>query len=288
MSFPYQLINGRNVPAGQALIPITDLGLLRAYAVFDYFRVLQGVPVFVDDHIDRLLQSAAMMEIVAPWSHAQLKGYVSDLIAANKAGDAGCRLVITGGYAEDGYSPSAPNIYGLLHTLPEYAPAQFRDGARLISAEYMRDVPEVKSCNYIRSIRLRDAVRAADAVEILYHWQGRITECSRSNVFFVTADDVLVTPDADVLRGVTRRHVLALAKAAGIHIEERTVHFDETGQMAQAFISSSTKGVMPIIQIDDNQIGDGRPGQITRFLQQAFTTHVTEIVAGAGVQPVGG
>ncbi len=144
----YQLINGNIVHESEARIPLTDLGLLRSYSVFDFFRVLNGVPVFLEHHIQRLIKSASDIGIDMPWSVDEISSMVADLIKANNALNAGFRIVVTGGYAEDGYSPTTPNIYMLLHTLPDYDPEIYKKGARIISDKYERDMASAKTTMY--------------------------------------------------------------------------------------------------------------------------------------------
>lgn len=278
MEFTHQLINGRILPKAEALIPLTDLGMLRAYAIFDYFRVLEGTPVFLEDHLDRLTGSAEKMDLPLNWNRDQIRQMILDLISANDASDAGFRVVVTGGFSEDGFAPATPNLYMLLHALPTYDQKDWTEGRTLISAAYVRDVPTVKTCIYVKSLLVNKAMKAANAAEVLYHWKGSITECSRSNIFFVTPEDVLVTPAEGMLRGITRKNVLTIAERQGIPIELREVHLEEVPWMKEAFLTSSTRGVLPITAIDDMQVGDGKPGAMTETLHQAFQALVNENV----------
>jgi len=278
MPFTHQIINGKILPKAQALIPLTDLGMLRAYAIFDYFRILEGVPVFVEDHLDRMFRSAAQMELQLRWDRDRIRQMILDLIEVNAAQSAGCRVVVTGGFSEDGYSPAETNLYMMLHLLPEYDPRDYSDGCKLITSGYVRDLPSVKTCIYVQSLLVRKSMKQAEAVEVLYHWKGSITECSRSNVFFVTKANVLVTPTDGMLHGITRKHVLEIAGRLGLTVELREVHLDELSGMKEAFITSSTRGVLPIIQIGETVIGEGKPGNTTHRLHDAFEIEVVKCV----------
>ena len=266
MEFSHQLINGRVLPKEEALIPLTDLGMLRAYAIFDFFRILDGAPVFIEDHLNRLIASADKMALDLPWSRADIHNMIIALIRENHADRAGCRIVVTGGFSEDGYTPSTPNIYMMLHNLPAYDPTDWLKGCKLISSPYVRDVPSVKTINYVKSILVNKSVKSAGAVEVLYHWKGIITECSRSNIFFVSPERSLITPAEGILSGITRKQVLDISDKLGIHIELRDIHMEELPWVSEAFITSSTRGVLPIIQIDDVIIGNGNPGELTMSL----------------------
>jgi branched-subunit amino acid aminotransferase/4-amino-4-deoxychorismate lyase len=278
MSFTHQIINGKILPKEQALIPLTDLGLLRAYAVFDYFRILDRVPVFIEDHLDRMFRSARTMELAMRWDREETRQMILDLIDTNEAIQAGCRVVITGGFSEDGFTPTEPNLYMMLHTLPTYDPQDWVKGCTLITSEYVRDIPSVKTCIYVQSLLERKRMQEAGAVEVLFHHKGSITECSRSNIFFVTPENVLVTPADSMLHGITRKQVLAISEEAGIPIELRDIHLEELPWVREAFITSSTRGVLPIIHIGHTQIGNGSPGTISLQLHQAFQTFVQRTI----------
>ncbi len=278
MPFTHQSINGQLLPKEQALIPLTDLGMLRAYAIFDFFRVLNGVPVFLEDHLDRLTRSANTMDLPLPFDRVAIRRMINELIEANHAKRAGFRLVITGGFSEDGFTPGKPNIYMMLHELPEYDPLDVVTGCKLITSAYVRDVPTVKTCIYVQSLLVNKDRQKAGAVEVLYHWKGSITECSRSNIFFVTPDGVLVTPKEGMLHGITRKQVLAIANDSGILIELREVHLEELPWFREAFLTSSTRGVLPIVQIADQIIGDGKPGEMTKMFYDVFEERVKEVI----------
>ena len=278
MPFTHQSINGQILPKERALIPLTDIGMLRAYAIFDYFRVLDGVPVFIEDHLERLLRSARTMNMAIPWDRDTIRGMIYELIAVNHAKKAGFRVVVTGGFSEDGFTPGKPNIYMMLHELPVYDPQDYVKGCKLITSAYMRDIPVVKTCIYVQSLLVNRNMKEAGAVEVLYHWTGSITECSRSNMFFVTPEETLVTPKDGMLHGITRKQVLSIAADKGIPIELREVHLEELPGFKEVFLTSSTRGVLPIVQIDTQIIGDGKPGAMTKMLRDAFEERVKEVI----------
>ena len=278
MAFDYQLINGDIFSKDKALIPLNDLGMLRSYSIFDFFRVIEGKPVFVEDHWDRLMHSADVMDLKLPWETGEIDAMCRALVAKNAAMDAGMRVLVTGGYAEDGYTPSTPNIYMMLHTLPTYPETYYTQGAKLISTAYMRDMPSVKTTIYIQSIHFKKKMQEEGAVEVLYQWQGNVAECSRSNVFFVDAAGTIITPKHGMLKGITRKQVIALAEQF-YNVSQSPVQYAEIGTMKEAFITSTTKGVMPIQQIDDQIVGDGTVGPVTLELMGKFEAHVAQYLS---------
>lgn len=278
----YQVINGKIVSAEEALIPTNDLGMLRAYGAFDYFRVLENVPVFVEDHVDRLYHSLDVLDLEIKYSKEEICDLCQKLVDKNNVGEAGLRILVTGGYSEDGFTPTEPNLYIMMHSLPNVPEEHFEQGAKLLTSPYQRDVPSVKTIIYIQSVHFRKKMRAQNAVEVLYHWKGNITECSRSNIFFIDQEGTLVTPRHGMLRGITRKKVLELAEPL-MPIAQRAVHMEELAQMRECFITSSTKGVMPIVSIDDTIIADGKPGVLTQGIRDQFLARVKAYIQAAAV-----
>ena len=276
--FEFKIINGEILPAEKATIPLNDLGLLRSFAVFDFFRVLQNVPIFLDDHAERIVRSARSMGIDLLWNKEQIKSMCRSLIDANKPGDAGLRILVTGGFSTDGYSPSDPNIYMMLHQLPQYPESYYSDGAKLITSEYRRDSPDIKTTIYVQSIKEAKRIKDAGAQEILYHWDGIVSECSRSNIFLVDSNNKVITPDRGILWGVTRKHVIELARKE-YEFEQRAVTLEELFTAKETFITSSTKGLMPVTRIDEYTIGDGKVGPVSRDLGARFNALVASIIA---------
>lgn len=261
----YSNINGKVVNAADASLKVNDLAILRGYGVFDYFLVREGVPMYLDQYVRRFFQSAGLLYLEMPFSALALKDLIHELIAANDVPDAGMRLLLTGGYADDGYSPVAPNLLILMHPMPAANEDYYKNGVKTLLHGYQRELPEAKSINYLTGIRLLGEMKRQGATEILYHDFGTIREAVRSNFFLVTKDNKIVTPGEQILRGITRHNVITLAKQH-FEVEERNVNVEELYFAKEAFITSTIKGAMPVVQVGDQIIGDGKPGEVTRTL----------------------
>lgn len=277
----YQLINGKILRAEEALIPLNDLGLLRGYSVFDYFRVLKGVPVFIEDHISRLMISCQKLDLELQWQQRDLERMCQEVIDANggSAVNAGMRVIVTGGFAPDGYTPTQTNLFITLHPLPNYAPTDYTDGRPVITSNFTRSMADVKTTVYGHVLSLRKRMKAANAIEVLYHTNGSITECSRANIFFVARDNTIITPSSDLLMGITRKYVIELAEKAGYRVEEADVRLEDIMGMKEAFLTSTTKGVMPIVQVDDTLVGSGEVGEVAITLRNAFLKLIDHYIA---------
>ncbi|HRR07431.1 MAG TPA: aminotransferase class IV [Rhodothermales bacterium] len=270
---PFIGLNGNVVATADAKLHVTDLALLRGYGIFDFMRVINGIPLFQDRYLARFQHSAALLGLEIPLSITALKAHIHTLIAANGHPSAGLRLVLTGGFSPDGYLPTTPNLIVLDAPYPAPKPEQYTEGVSLITHSYVREIPEAKTLNYIVPIRALPQIRKAGAFDVLYvDPAGWITESSRSNFFLVTKTGVVVTPHDHVLPGITRGVILQLAQDR-YPVEMRPVHIEELQTAQEAFLTSTTKGAVGVVQLDALRIGDGQVGSITQALHHAFLAY---------------
>jgi D-alanine transaminase/branched-chain amino acid aminotransferase len=159
----------------------------------------------------------------------------------------------------------------LQQKLQEPAADRFASGIKVITHEHQRELPAVKSINYLMGVWLQQKVKEQQAADVLYYKNGIVSEFPRSNVFMITHDGKLVTPAENVLHGITRKQLLQLA-AKKYHVEVRAVTIEEIKTAAEVFMTSTTKRLLPIYQIDDVVIGNGKAGPITNLLNADFIT----------------
>ncbi len=263
-------IEGQWVHPGEATISINDIALLRGYSVFESFRTYNRRPFHLDEHLTRLYRSAGLIEMTIPWSREYITDVIRDIIARNVYKHASIRLLVTGGVSEDGILPSdIPTLVAMITQLAERDMEGFARGCKLITTKLQRISPEAKTANYIAAVRaLKEAVRR-DAYDALFvNERGHVLEATRSN-FFIFRGDMLITPRKGVLIGITRNVVLELARGR-FTVEERPILLEELTLVDEAFITSSSKEITPVVQIDDLVIGDARPGPRTFELEQRF------------------
>lgn len=273
----YYNINGNIVPAEEASLGVMDLAILRGYGVFDYFLFQQGRPLFFNDYINRFEHSIGQAGLTLPITRTELMRRIMHVITANGTETGAIRLVLTGGYASDSFTPgTAPNLLILKHDMPTYPESWFELGQKLILHEFEREIPAAKTINYVTGIRAIPKIKAANAYDVLYHDGKYIAEAARSNFFLITHDDVLVTAAADILKGITRNNILKLALQNNISFEERKVTLEELKTSKEAFICSTTKGALPIVQIDDMKVGNGKVGAMTKKIRQLLATYTQE------------
>jgi len=262
----YFCVNGKIVLAKNAKLQVTDLGLLRGYGIFDFLKVENGIPLFIEDHMARFQNSAKEMGLTLKYSVEELKSFVMKLIAKNKFKKGGMKIILTGGYSADGYLPAKEsNMIILLTHFKVPSKKVFAEGVKLMSHEHFRHSAIVKTTNYIEPIRLASDLKKAKAVDVLYHWDGKISESSRANFFIVKKNKTIVTSTSHVLKGITRKRVIDLAKEH-YKVIEKDITFRDLKNATEAFLSSTTKGTLPVVRIDDIKIGNGKPGKVSPHL----------------------
>lgn len=260
----FSIINGELVKAEEAKILISDLSIQRGYAVFDFFKVANYQPMFLHDHLLRFFNSAAALRLPVGVSEEKLAGLIKLLIEKNTLSEAGIRVTLTGGFSEDGYSISIPNL--LIFQTALVPPKQA--ALKLVTCNYQRQLPHVKTIDYLQAIYLQPFIKEQQADDVLYHYNGEITECPRSNFFVVTKDDEVITPAKNILAGITRKRIAALKQ---FNVQERAITLKDLDTIKEAFVSSTTKVVMPVVAIDGRPVNDGLPGKITAQIFEALT-----------------
>lgn len=262
-------LNGQFLPAAEAKIPLNDLGLARGYGVFDFLRTYNGRPFHLEDHLHRLARSAHQIELTLPCSLTELADLVHETLKRNNFAESTIRIMVTGGTSADLMLPDGPSTLAIM--VHEVKPTTQSSGT-VITVRLQRDWPTVKSLNYIPAIMAMKKAKPAGAIEALYvNNQDEILEGTRHN-FFGICNGRLVTPKDGILHGITRQVVLHIAQGV-LPIEERPVRLAELATWDEAFISSSSKEVFPITQVDEQLIGDGQIGAYTRQLQQKFSEY---------------
>ncbi|GAB4019402.1 aminotransferase class IV [Spirosoma koreense] len=268
----YGYFNGTIAPTDQLAVGITDLSLLRGYGLFDYFLTYNGRPFQWDWYWERFQNSASRLHLPLPVNKTETYTILMNLmersVEAGAPADMAFRFVMTGGYSPDSISIDRPNLLILTEPIHPVPAVQYEQGISVILDEYVREMAEVKTTDYKRVILMAEAIKSAGVSDLLYQKGGEISELSRSN-FFIVKGDRLITPNRNILHGITRKTIIQLAQS-DFKVEERPVMLSELYDADEAFTTSSTKKVLPITQIGDLTIGDGYVGPKSRFLLDIF------------------
>ena len=234
-------------------VPVGDLLVQRGYGIFDYLRVSNNKPLFIEAHLDRLFNSAEIMRLSITLSKEELKKIVADLIQKNNIPFSGIRLIIAGGDAPDGYTITKPHLIIIQQPL-DAPPAQMATkGIQLVSHFYQRQLAEVKTTDYLMAIHLQPWMKSQGGDDILYYNNDTVSECPRSNIFMVSQDNTIVTPARNMLKGITRKNIIAVAEAHHLKLEQRDISLSEMKKAKEVFITSSTKRIIPVSRLDEQK-----------------------------------
>ncbi len=274
MSSYYSFVNDQFVPANNARINITDMAVQRGYGIFDFFKFINHQLIFIDDHLERLEKSAEAMRLTLPYSREEIINILKELIAKNDSPNGGIRVGVTAGYAPDGYSIVAPNfiITQQALTIADAIAAP----VALMLHHHQRQLPHVKTIDYLMAVWLQPVIKQSGADEVLYHNNNSITECPRANFFIVDHNDTIITPKQNILAGITRKKIIAIAEKE-FNIEIRDITPAEVYAAKEAFISSSTLNIKPVKAIDGNIINNGNAGNITTQLFNKLTALIKAV-----------
>ncbi len=262
-------VDGEFVEDSMAAIPLTDMAVLRGYAVFDFLRTYNGRPFFLDEHIERLQNSASLLFIQCPWSRAIIKDVVHETLRKNGFKESNIRLLITGGDSSDSITPlEKPRLIIMVTPVTAHPKTWYSDGVKIITSDVTRYIPGAKSTNYIKAIVALKRASLGGAIESIYvNEDNQLLEGTTSNIFFVF-DDQVVTPKEGILPGITRKAVVELA-GEKLELSKRSITRTEMMRCDEAFLTSSTKEIVPVVQIDEISISV-KPGPVTRQVMEFF------------------
>jgi branched-chain amino acid aminotransferase len=278
-------VNGRITDAANAVIPVYDHGFLYGEGVYEVFRTYRGVPFLFGPHMTRLRESAARINLAIPFSDGDiLERSLATMSAAGLGaggGEAYVRLMLTRGVGEITYDPTAcpePSLVIIAKPLPSTPQATYEKGARVVMVEHVvRNHPDsvsplIKSNNLLNNaLGMQQAIRANAAEAVFRNYRGELAECAQSNLFIVK-DSVVKTPplEAGLLAGITRAFVTDLGRGLGITVQEHTLFDRDLLEADEAFFTSTTKEIVPIVEVGSRVVGSGVPGPTTTRLLMEF------------------
>lgn len=265
-------IDGRIAPADEPCLPADDLGLQRGYAVFDYARVYKGKLFHMRDHLARFRRSAAALHLSVPYTDAEIVDIAHALVERLGLDNQGLRMILTGGPAHTEALFEKPRLVLIAEELPEYPAEAYEKGVKLLTCEFQRELPHVKTTNYVTAFRLARVKKEEDAFELLYTWRGKVLECARDS-FFVVREGKLAAPKQDVLESITRKVIVEIVKDR-FDFEERDILVGELDSVEEAFLASTSKQVVPVVRVDDRRIGNGAVGPVTRAIMGLFDDYI--------------
>jgi D-alanine transaminase len=269
-------VNGSFVPFEQATIPLMDRGFLFADGIYEVSAVINGQLIDNEPHLARLDRSLKEIRIANPYSTAEWIRLEEEIVARNRLAEGLVYMQVTRGAAErDFVFPKDATPTVVMFTQPKnmIASPLAETGAAVITVPDLRwKRRDIKSIGLLAQVLAKQAAAEAGVAEAWMVEDGLITEGGSSTAFILTKDRKIVTRPLStaVLPGITRLSVMRLAKENGLTIEERAFSVEEALSAAEAFLTSASSLVMPVVTIDGKPVADGKPGPMTRRLRRVY------------------
>ncbi len=274
-------VNGRITPERDAVISVFDHGFLYGEGIYETMRTYHGRLFLYERHTRRLRNSARMISLDVPFTDQQLSTQIRDTIAASGlTGETYVRVLVTRGVGDLTYDPHATPVPSVVIIVKPHVdpPAEvYAKGVHAVICDIVRNHPGsvnpmIKSNNLMNSaLAMQEALTRGGFEGIMRNYKGELTECTTSNLFIVRNGAAVTPPlDAGLLPGITREFLFDVGKEIGIDVLEQPLRDADLFAADEAFLTSTTREVVPIVTVDDRTIGTGTPGPVTNTLLDGF------------------
>jgi branched-chain amino acid aminotransferase len=286
-------VNGRIMPAREAVVPVYDHGFVYGEGVYETLRTYNKVPFLYDRHVRRLRQSAGHIDLEVAFDDEMLARWIQETVdAAVKADGAPSdewyiRILLTRGVGELSYDIAAtptPSLIIIVKPNEEPPPRMTTDGIRIALVDILRNhpgsvSPTIKSNNLLNNaLAMQAAYRRGAEEGLMCNYRGELSECSQSN-FFIVREGVAITPKsaAGLLEGITRAFLFEVGQEVGVPVRDEVLYPKDLESADEAFITSTTRELSPVTRIDDRVIGGGKPGPVTLKLLAGYQRKAREL-----------
>jgi branched-chain amino acid aminotransferase len=273
-------INGALYNKEDAKISVYDHGLLYGDGVFEGIRSYGGKEFRLEEHLDRLWNSAKAIILEIPMGKVEMAKAIQDTLEVNKIKDGYIRVVVTRGAGTLGLDPnrcSNPQVIIITDRIALYPAELYEKGLEIITVSTVRNHPaalnpRIKSLNYLNNILAKiEGVQAGCIEALMLNCKGEVAECTGDNIFIVRQGRLLTPPlDACILEGITRDVVIDLARQAGIAVLETPLTKHDVYIADECFLTGTAAELVPVVKVDSRPIGSGAPGPVTRDLMARF------------------
>jgi branched-chain amino acid aminotransferase len=285
-------VNGRILDQEHAVISVFDHGFLYGEGIYEVLRTYDGIPFLFDRHMRRLRASASMIRLDVPLTDAEIDARFRDTMAAAGLGTSGheayIRILVTRGVGEISYDPAAcptPTVVIIAKPHVDAPASAYTNGVMVSLVGILRNHPGsvnpiIKSNNLLNNaLGSQEAFRRGAFEGVMRNYRGEIAECTTANIFIVK-NGIATTPplDAGLLAGITREFLFEVAQETGVPMREQVMHDADLLGADEAFLTSTTREIVPIVRVDDHVIGGGRPGAVTTKLLDAFRVRARGLV----------
>lgn len=280
-------VNGRISGQDEAVVPVFDHGFLYGEGIYETLRTYDGRLFLYDRHLRRLRNSARLIDLALPFTDEELATRIHETIVAAKldGAEAYVRVLVTRGVGELTYDPKAtptPSWVIIIKPLIPPSAETYERGVKVVLVDVVRNHPQsvnpmIKSNNLMNSaLAAQQALKRGGFEAVMRNYRGELTECTQSNLFIVKNGAALTPPlESGLLPGITREFIFEIGRAAGIEVREQVLRDEDLFAADEAFLTSTTREIMPIVSVDDQQIGRGTPGTVTSTLLKRFRESIS-------------
>lgn len=277
-------LDGNIVEEAEAKISVFDHGLLYGDGIFEGIRFYEGRVFRLTEHIERLYLSAKALLLKMPWTLEEVCEATLETIRANGLQDGYIRLVVTRGVGDLGLNPylcPSPSMFIIASGITLYPQELYENGLEVVTCSTRRPTPaslspQVKSLNYLNNVMAKvEALKAGAKEGLMLNEQGYVAECTGDNVFIVKKGVVYTPPVSDgSLDGITRQVIFDLCEELGITIREASMTRYDLYTADESFLTGTAAETIPMVKLDEREIGDGKPGPVSLRLIEAYAKKV--------------
>ena len=273
-------LDGKLVDENEAKISVFDHGLLYGDGIFEGIRFYSGRVFRLQEHIERLFDSAKAILMKTPWTIEEVCQATIDTCKANNLTDGYIRLVITRGPGPLGLNPHqcpTPSMFIIASGITLYPDSCYENGLEVVTCSTRRPAPaalspQVKSLNYLNNVMAKvEAIKAGAGEGLMLNEQGYVAECTGDNIFVIKKGKIATPPVSDgSLDGITRQVIFELAERLGYELAEKTMTRYDLYTADEIFLTGTAAEVIPMVKLDEREIGNGKPGTISQEMITAF------------------
>ncbi|EOP42110.1 branched-chain-amino-acid transaminase [Bacillus cereus] len=273
-------MNGEFVEKEKAVVSVYDHGFLYGDGVFEGIRSYGGNVFCLKEHVKRLYESAKSILLTIPMTVDEMEEAVVQTLQKNEYTDAYIRLIVSRGKGDLGLDPRScvkPSVIIIAEQLKLFPQEFYDNGLSVVSVASRRNTPDaldprIKSMNYLNNVLVKiEAAQAGVLEALMLNQQGYVCEGSGDNVFIVKDGKVLTPPSyLGALEGITRNSVIELCERLSIPCEERPFTRHDVYVVDEVFLTGTAAELIPVVKVDSREIGDGKPGDVTKRLTEEF------------------
>jgi len=275
-------VNGRISSDRDAVISVFDHGFLYGEGIYETMRTYHGRPFLFDRHMRRLRNSARMIALDIPFTDGAMASQIRETTAAAdlNGSEAYIRVLVTRGIGELTYDPRAtptPSVVIIVKPHADPPSHVYERGVRVVIVDIVRNHPQtvnpmIKSNNLLNSaLAAQEAIRKGGFEGVMRNYRGELSECTTANLFIVKNGAALTPPlESGLLPGITREFLFEIGSEVGVDVREQVLRDNDLFSADEAFLTSTTREAVPIVNVDDRTIGSGRPGPVTQKLLDGF------------------